>query len=124
MEQFTDVIELAIVFFTIGFVVKIILDYSMRKRLIEKGIVDENVKYLFSQGGPAASSLKWGMIMVGVGVAIIIGKLVPYRWSDEITVSGMFILAGLALIVYYFVAPMLDKSKRKSLPEPEESIHG
>ncbi|MBU1320669.1 MAG: hypothetical protein KKG33_02985 [candidate division Zixibacteria bacterium] len=107
MLQLTDAIEMVIVFFTIGFVVKIILDYSMRKKLIEKGLVDKNVKYLFSDGGPAKSSLKWGMVLIGIGVAIIIGRIVPYRWSDEITVSGIFILAGLAMVIYYAIAPRI-----------------
>ena len=110
MLQLTDAIEMVIVFFTIGFVVKLFLDYSMRKKLIEKGLVDKNVKYLFRYGGPAASSLKWGMVLIGVGVAIMIGQFVPYRWSEEITVSGIFILAGLALVVYYAIAPKIKNN--------------
>jgi hypothetical protein len=96
---------MAIGFFTICFVVKAFLDYFMRRRLIEKGLVDKNVKHLFKYGSPALSSLKWGMVLIGLGGAVIIGRLVPYRWSDEITISSMFILAGLALVIYYFIAP-------------------
>ncbi len=105
MVNITDVLQMVIVFFTICFVIKTILDYFMRKRLIDKGLVDKNVKYLFKYGSPSLSSLKWGMVLVGIGAAVIIGKLAPYRWSDEATISGMFILAGLALIIYYFIAP-------------------
>lgn len=101
----SDVLPLVIVFFTICFVIKTILDYSMRKRLIDKGLVDKNLKYLFKFGSPSSSSLKWGMVLVGIGAAVIIGRLAPYRWSEEATISGMFILAGLALIIYYFIAP-------------------
>jgi len=105
MDNLSDVLQMAIGFFTICFVVKASLDYFMRKRLIDKGLVDKNVKYLFQYGSPALSSLKWGMVLVGIGAAVIIGRLVPYRWTDEVTISGMFILAGLALIIYYFMAP-------------------
>ncbi len=101
----SDVLHMAIGFFGICFVVKAVLDYFMRRRLIDKGLVDKNVKYLFKYGSPSLSSLKWGMVLVGIGSAVIIGKLAPYRWSDEATISGMFILAGLALIIYYFIAP-------------------
>ena len=85
----------------------------MRKKLIEKGLVDKNVKYLFKYGSPAQSSLKWGMVLVGIGIAIIIGRLVPYRWSDEVTVSAIFILAGLALIIYYIISPRVINGNDK-----------
>lgn len=111
MHSFSEAIQMAIVFFAIVAAIKIILDYSMRKRLIEKGLVDSKVRYLFSATSPAATSLKWGMVLMGIGIAVIIGKLVPYGMQDEITISSMFILAGLALVLYYFIAPKLDSSK-------------
>lgn len=124
MIQFGETLQMGIVFFSIGFVVKLILDYSMRKRLIERGLVDKNVKYLFSYGSPASSSLKWGMVLIGVGAAIIIGRIAPYRWSDEITVSGIFILAGLALVIYYVIAPKLKDNgdAEKSLDAESKAI--
>jgi hypothetical protein len=114
--EFTDTIELAIVFFAISFVIKSILDYSMKKKLIDKGLVDENVKHLFKYSGPANGSLKWGMVLVAVGGAVIIGRLAPYSWSDEATVSSMFILAGLALIVYYAISPKIGRGSEKNTP--------
>jgi hypothetical protein len=114
--EFTDTIELAIVFFAISFVIKSILDYSMKKKLIDKGLVDENVRHLFKYSGPANGSLKWGMVLVAVGGAVIIGRLAPYSWSDEATVSSMFILAGLALIVYYAISPKLGRGPEKKSP--------
>ena len=116
MVNIDDVLQMAIAFFTICFVVKASLDYFTRKKLIDKGLVDKNVKYLFKYGSPALSSLKWGMVLVGIGAAVIIGKLVPYRWSDEITISGMFILAGLALIIYYFIAPKASNGNADDTP--------
>ena len=111
--NFTDTIQMGIVFFTIGFVFKLIMDYSMKKKLIEKGLVDENVKHLFKYSSPASGSLKWGMVLLGIGIAVIIGRLVPYHWSDEATVASMFILAGLALIVYYAIAPKITNGRDK-----------
>ncbi len=96
---------MAIGFFGICFVAKALLDYFTRRRLIDKGLVDKNVRHLFKYGSPSLSSLKWGMVLVGIGAAVIIGRLAPYRWSDEATISGMFILAGLALIIFYLIAP-------------------
>lgn len=107
MDNFNETLQIVVVFASIGMIFKLFLDYFMRRKLIDKGLVDKNVRHLFSYGSPAASSLKWGMVLIGVGAAVIIGRIVPYRWSDEITISAMFILAGLALIIYYLVVPKI-----------------
>jgi len=110
MNDLKEVLQMLIVFGSIAFIIKTFLDYSMRKKLIEKGLVDSNVKHLFRYGGPTSTSLKWGMMLIGIGAAVIVGRLVPYRIQDEVTISLMFILAGLALVIYYFIAPKLDKN--------------
>ena len=80
---------------------------------------DEKVKYLYMNKLEAhvPSSLKWGMVLIAVGAAILIGQFVPYSYQEEATISGMFIMAGLALIVYYFIAGKIIKKaeEEKSL---------
>jgi hypothetical protein len=107
MDKLFEALQMLVVFATIAFIVKIALEYGTRKKLIDKGLVDENVRHLFNYAAPAASSLKWGMVLTGIGIAVLIGRLVPYRWEEEMTISLMFILAGLALIIYYVIAPKL-----------------
>ena len=114
MGNLEGAIITAIVFISIISMIKIILDYAMRKKLIEAGQVDSNVRYLYGMTTPAATSLKWGMVLMGVGIAVIIGKLVPYHMQDEITISAMFILAGLALVIFYFIAPKISNSSRST----------
>lgn len=98
------------IFFSFVAIVKIVSDNAIRRRLIEKGMLDEKVKYLYARTEQAPSSLKWGMVLIAVGVAILIGQIVPFEFQEEATLSGMFILAGLALILYYFIASkMLQK---------------
>jgi len=116
MGEFTDVLQMLVVFGFFGFAIKAILDYSMRKKLIDKGLIDSNVKHLFRYGGPTATSLKWGMVLIGIGTAVVVGRFMPYRIQDEVTISMMFILAGLALVIYYFVAPKLDQNGKIDQP--------
>jgi len=86
--------------------VKMLSDSRLRNKLIDKGMVDENVKYLYTNQQEAAvpSSLKWGMVLIGVGAAFLIGQLVPSHVSGEVTVGSMFIFAGLGLLIYYAIA--------------------
>lgn len=91
------------------YMIKVLSDNWVRKKLIDKGLVDENVKYLYANTNQPPSSLKWGMALIAVGTAILLGQLVPYDLREEITISGMFILPGIALILYYFMARNLMK---------------
>lgn len=100
---------------TIGIIIKLTLDHRMRQKLIDKGMVDENVKYLYQQNGAARalSSLKWALVLIGLGAAIVAGQLVPSRMTEQVTFGGMFLFAGIGLLVYYLIAArILGKSDR------------
>jgi hypothetical protein len=123
MENFWEMIPLIAFFLVVGFIVKIILDHKTRRQLIEKGMLDENVKYLYADRpeNRILPSLKWGMILIGVGVAIFIGQLVPRDLAEEITVGGMFIFAGLGLLLYYLIANRMVK-KLKEGPSNQDKL--
>jgi hypothetical protein len=96
-------------FVAISVITKMALEHRTRQKLIEKGVLDENVKYLYRENGQARllSNLKWALVLIGIGLAVIIGQLVPRSMMEEITVAGMFLLAGIGLLVYYSIASRL-----------------
>jgi hypothetical protein len=98
-------------FVVVAIIVQIIFDYKLKVRLIEKGLVDEKLKYLYQKQSERSvpSSLKWGMVLFGIGAAIIFGRIVPYDIADEVTIAGMFIMAGLALLIYAFVVYRVER---------------
>jgi len=106
MAEIVPVFIVGIVFFSLVSFVKILSDNKIRHKLIEKNLVDDNVKYLYSDrfeyGVPSA--LKWGMVLIGVGLAFLIGQLVPSHLEEKVTIASLFILAGLGLVLYYFIA--------------------
>ena len=117
MQSFWDTLPL-IVFLVISvIIVKILVDNSTRRKLIDKGMVDENIKHLFpdkTESRPL-SSLKWGMVCMAIGIALFIGQVAPPDLVEEVTIGAMFVLAGLALVIYYPIANrMLKKSKEEN----------
>jgi hypothetical protein len=111
---FWEIVPIIIIFPTIAYVVKLFLDNSTRKKLIEKGMVDENVKFLYvdQPTSQVLSALKWGMVAIGLGLAIFIGQLVNSSIQEEVTIGCMFMFGGLALVIYYPIASkMLQKNK-------------
>lgn len=93
--------EPLIVFIGIAILVKVISDSILKSKLINRGIVDENVKYIFSSYNKdrKRTDLKWGMVLLGIGISIII-----YQFSDiheEMMIGLMFLFAGIAFITYH-----------------------
>lgn len=108
------VVPLLALFIAIAVIVKIALDHRTRQKLIDKGMVDEKVKYLYRENGEtrALGTLKWALVLIGIGLAVIIGQLVPDRMMEEITAAGMFLLAGIGLLVYYVIASRVMSKHR------------
>jgi len=119
MDHAWEVIPVIAFFVIIGVVVKYIVDYKTRTKLIEKGMVDENVKYLYADRPESKilSSLKWGMMLIGVGIAIFIGQMAPPDLVEEYTIGGMFVLAGLGLLLYYLIANKKVSKFREKGPD-------
>jgi protein-S-isoprenylcysteine O-methyltransferase Ste14 len=95
-------------FYLVGYVIKLVSDNRLKRRILEKNAVDENLPYLFNKPlQPKFTSLKWGMVITAIGLAGTLGFLLPKTlvgsYRDEVVFSFMFLFAGIALIVHYFV---------------------
>lgn len=105
-----------IVFVSILLFTKYLTDSRVKNKLIEKGLVDENVKYLYGNRYDSAvpSALKWGIVLTGIGLAFLVGHLVPEELKEEITIAAVFLFAGLGLILYYFIGKhLIDQAENK-----------
>lgn len=102
-----DVLMAVAVFSGIALVFKVIADAITRNKLINKGLVDENVKFLFSKGfidTHPLSNVKWGLVLVGLGLALLIKQFAPFYMRDESVLGLMFLFAGVAFLIYYGVS--------------------
>ncbi|GAB4333186.1 MAG: hypothetical protein Kow0037_11390 [Calditrichia bacterium] len=105
MKPFEVLIPITI-FLVFAYIIRIIMENRVRTKLIEKGLVDESIKHLFQaqQKSQPDSSLKWGLVLVGVGAAFAIGGFFREVISEEVTMGMAFVFAGIAYLVYYFKA--------------------
>ena len=101
-----DALIVGIVFASIVAVVKIIADAVTRRRIIEKAATDPqaNQVYFTHPELMNLSSLKWGMVLVGIGLAWLFSRWMPYYWHDETVFGLMFLLAGIGMLAYYPIA--------------------
>lgn len=116
MNTFFEFIPLYIIFPTIYFIIKLSLEYATRNKLIEKGLAKEDLKHLFRTNGKdryLSGSLKWGMVLLFVGLVMIVLKLLPFYLEGEIIFGAMLIAAGAGLLGYYFMAASRAKAEKQ-----------
>jgi hypothetical protein len=106
MDKMWEMLPLIVMMVVIPFIVKMLSDNRTRRKLIEKGLVDEKVKYLFMDKPKeyVSSSLKWGMVLIAIGLAVFVGQMVPKELVEEVTIGAMFVFGGIALVIYYAIA--------------------
>jgi uncharacterized membrane protein len=84
--------------------------YLERQALIEKGMTVEELKKTFrkiprEKNRNEAAMAKWGIILIAIGLAILIGT----NFSDEILLGLIFMFPGIGLLLYYkFIAKRVE----------------
>ena len=84
--------------------------HKERMTIIEKGMVTEELKYLYTGGGWKTnpySSLKYGMLAAFIGVGILVSAFLSqffYAHEEQMTSGIIFLFAGLGLVSFYAIA--------------------
>jgi len=109
----SDFFEMLVVFSAIVLIVKTIADYKLKNNLIKQGLVDEKIKHLFakSQTPTSLTSVKWGLVLMGIGVALFMREWVDF--NDETIFGLMFLFAGTAFLVYYGLSLSEEKKDKE-----------
>lgn len=108
-----EIIIVPAIFIALVAMVKIISDARVKRMLIEKGKVDENVKFLNAQNKlfSPLNSVKWGLVLIGVGAALLLGQIFPYTFDDVGIMGLMCLFGGVGFLVYYNMVK--DKSEEE-----------
>ena len=94
---------------TIGFstylFTKTMTEYILRKKMIEKGFVNDDTQAIFRQhvADNKMSSLKWGLIMFFVGLALIIMEYIPTSPESPLPYGLIAMSVSAGFLVYYFL---------------------
>ncbi|MFN0157906.1 MAG: DUF6249 domain-containing protein [Bacteroidota bacterium] len=83
--------------------------HKERMTMIEKGLKSEDIKAMYERGTiriSPLSSLKWGMVFVAIGLAVLLGMFFRqnYYVDDGIYPALISLLGGLGLVAFYFIA--------------------
>jgi hypothetical protein len=109
---------LGVIFWGIVAVIREVAQSKLRQRVLDKGANPANINTqgLFAREACSCSRyspLKWGMILVGIGLVLLIAQILPREVSEEATVGAMLVVAGVCLLVFHFIVPAPEKAEEK-----------
>lgn len=87
------------------FFVKVMTDYILKKKMIEKGFVNDDTQAIFKQHTTdnKYSSLKWGLIVFFGGMSLIIMEFVSVRPESPLPYGLFAVCVSLGFLLYYFM---------------------
>ena len=91
----------ALYFFT-----KVLTDYILKKKMIEKGFVNEHTQAIFkTHQGPDGryGSLKWGLLTLSGGIALILMEYLDVRSDSPLPFGLLAVALSVGFLVYYFI---------------------
>ncbi len=109
-HSLTEVLKPVTILGTLGgsvfFFTKVMTDYILKKKMIEKGFVNDDTQAIFKNYNiedNKYASLKWGLIVLFAGISLILMEYIPVS-PDSPLPYGMFAVSvSLGFLIYYFV---------------------
>ncbi len=93
---------------------KILADYKLRKRLIEKGHVDEKASNILNNESNLTnkySSLKWGLVVLFGGIGLIVINLMPYDGEEPLPYGIFAVSVAIGFLSYFFYVKRETENK-------------
>jgi len=87
-------------------IIKFITDYLLKKKMIDKGYVTEESQALFKKDQEKTnlySSLKWGLIILFGGLALIIIEYIPYDEASPLPFGVFSVFVAGGFLIYYAI---------------------
>lgn len=85
---------------------KVMTDYVLKKKMIEKGFVNEDTQAIFKEQQTMNGrypSLKWGLIFLFFGLALIIMEYIPTSPDSPLPYGLVAVSVSLGFLIYYFL---------------------
>lgn len=85
---------------------KVMTDYMLKKKMIEKGYVNEETQSIFrnqQQSENRYASLKWGLLAFFAGVSLVVMEYIPTRGDSPLPYGLFAIFVSAGFLLYYYL---------------------
>lgn len=82
-----------------------ISDYILKKKMIEKGYVNEDTQAIFKKNTDENrfASLKWGLIILTAGLSLILMDFIEYDANSPLPYGLFAVFVSIGFLIYYFI---------------------
>ena len=88
-------------------------DYILKKKMIEKGFVNDETQAIFKQHQSTEvskyPSLKWGLIALFAGIGLIIMEYIPVRPDSPLPYGLFAVSVSVGFLIYFFMVKQVQK---------------
>ncbi|MEM6842218.1 MAG: DUF6249 domain-containing protein [Bacteroidota bacterium] len=112
-------IVVGIIFFSVVSIIRTITDYQLRRKMIQMGHVDPNsIAILKKQRSSRMESLKWGLIILFIGIGFMIISLPSININSPLPFGIMAVCVATGFLTYFVISKRVLENESKR----EESI--
>ena len=101
MEDLIPIVAIISVFGSVILFVTTLTNYSLKKKLIEKDMVNNETANLFSRKDSKLSALKWGLIVLFGGLGLIIIDALGLDNDDAMPYGIEAVCISIGFLIYY-----------------------
>ena len=86
-------------------VIKYTTDYLLKKKMIDKGYIDEESQALFKEEKSAGkyAALKWGLIAFFGGLSLVLIEFIPFGFESPLPYGLVILFVALGFLIYYHI---------------------
>ncbi len=97
-------IVLAVIFAGIFSIIRAILNYKLKRKLIDSGQVDEkSVNILSEQEEGRFTALKWGLVILFGGLGLVLLEFIPHHVNSPFPYGLVASFVAVGFLIYYFL---------------------
>lgn len=97
---------------SIYYLTRAITDYNLKKKMVEKGYVNEDTQAIFKEHQANVgkyTSLKWGLIALFVGLGFILMEYIPVRPDSPLPYGLFAVSVSIGFLLYFFIVQREQK---------------
>jgi hypothetical protein len=108
MGELIPIVAIISVFGSVILFVNALTNYSLKKKLIDKDMVNEDTTNMFRSKSSKQNALKWGLIVLFGGIGLIIIDSMGLDGDEAMPYGIEAVCIAVGFLVYYFVVKNED----------------
>jgi hypothetical protein len=104
---------LALAFWSLTTIVRVLSDNHTRRKAIAAQMPPQHLPALFARqhDGERRSALKWGIVLVSMGIGLMIVELIPFDEEGPFALGILAVAAGAGFLMYTTIAARMTEER-------------